>query len=281
MSDLYDNRACFLGEGPLWHPERKDLFWFDIMNKKMMTKTQEWHFDTYVSAAGWVSQDQLVVASADALSLFDISTGKLDTLTALEADNPITRSNDGRADPMGGFWIGTMGLNLEKGAGAIYRYFRGEVRCLFPNISISNSICFSPDGLWAYFADTPDKTINRVALDEDGWPKRDPEVVVDLRQTDLNPDGSVVDAEGNIWNAQWGAHRVACYAPDGALIRFVEFPPAHTSCPAFGGENLTDLFVTSAQEHISADAVKANPSHGQTFVARNVAQGQAEHRVIL
>lgn len=181
---IFDHIQCQLGEGPLWHPERKELFWFDILGHRLHTKGQHWQFDTFVSAAGWVDGDTLLIASARALHRFNIATGDYDDICTLEADNPITRSNDGRADPQGGFWIGTMGKNAESNAGAIYRYFKGELRQLFAPITISNAICFAPDGKTAYFTDTPRQQIMRLNLDRDGWPNSAPVLHIDLTGTD-------------------------------------------------------------------------------------------------
>ena len=165
---IYDATKCALGEGPLWHPARKQLFWFDILGKRLHTTDHCWDFDTYVSAAGWIDHDTLIVASAKGLHRFDIKTGDHSLLCHLENDNPVTRSNDGRADPQGGFWIGTMGINAEMGAGSIYRYYKGCVRNLYTNLQITNSICFAPAGDTAFFTDTNTQMIMSVALDADG-----------------------------------------------------------------------------------------------------------------
>ncbi len=175
MSEVFDNRICQLGEGPLWHPIRNQLFWFDILEKKLLTRTgavqQYWQFDEYVSAAGWVDETTLLVASQTGLWRFDLETAERDTIVALEADNLMTRSNDGRADPQGGFWIGTMGIEAEFHAGAIYRYFNGELRKLVSNVSIPNAICFTPDGTTAFYTDTSTRKIMTWSLDGvTGWP---------------------------------------------------------------------------------------------------------------
>ncbi len=272
---IFDDTQCQLGEGPLWHPIRQQLFWFDILGRRLHTKAEHWQFDTYVSAAGWIDDTSLLIATDTALRHFDLTTGDHYVLTPLEADNPFTRSNDGRADPQGGFWIGTMGIDAEDDAGAIYRYYRGELRQLFAPITISNAICFSPDGTTAYFTDTPTQKIMRVTLDAEGWPKNDPQVHIDLTGTDFRPDGAVVDASGNLWNAQWGVGRIAGYNPQGAFIESYSFAAAQTSCPAFGGSDLTTLYCTSA-----AVGVKG-PEQGKTFAVQTRYKGQAEHQVIL
>ena len=280
---IFDNRPCDLGEGPLWHPLRNQLFWFDITGQRMLSvekgEARQWRFPEMVSAAGWVDRDMLLIAGERDLFLFDVETEETQSLVELESDNRVTRSNDGRADPQGGFWIGTMGKQAEPGAGAIYRYFKGELRKLYGGITISNAICFAPDGKTAHFTDTVTKKVMRLALDAQGWPAGQPEVFLDLTADPSGPDGAVVDAAGLLWLAQWGAGRVSAFAPDGSLVRQVTFDAPHTSCPAFGGPGLTTLYCTSALQGMEAAARAAHPHAGMTFAAAGIAPGQAEHRV--
>ncbi len=282
---IHDHRRCELGEGPLWHPVREQLFWFDILNNKLLTQDaagpREWLFDRRVSAAGWISRDDLLIATETGLIRFDLETGAQSALGMIEADRPETRSNDGRADPQGGFWIGTMGKKAEAGAGAIYRYYRGEIRRLFNGISISNSICFAPSGRLAHFSDTLSGKVMRVWLDADGWPVGAPETFLDLTAEGLNPDGAVVDASGVLWLAQWGAARVAAYSPDGSFLRAIDLEAPHSSCPAFGGPDLTTLFCTSAMQDMDAAARAKYPQAGMVFAFSDVAKGQSEHQVII
>lgn len=285
MSPIFDDTPCLLGEGPLWHPEREQLFWFDILNRRLLTRTgddtRQWDFAEMVSAAGWTGRDTLLIASETALLQVNLETGARDRVALLEADNPVTRSNDGRADPYGGFWIGTMGKAANPGAGAIWRYYRGEVRKLFGPLTITNAICFTPDGRHACFADTAQGKVWRVALDVQGWPKGDPVQFLNLMAEGLNPDGAVFDAAGTFWVAQWGASRVAAYAPDGRFLRAISFDAPHTSCPAFGGANLTTLYCTTARQGLTEADLAANPHSGMTFNAASGTRGQREHKVIL
>lgn len=286
MADIFDSRACTLGEGPLWHPLRQQFFWFDILERKLCSRNeegpQEWQFDEYVSAAGWVDESRLLIASQTQLFTFDLDIGEQTYVAPLESENPVTRSNDGRADPYGGFWIGTMGIESEPGAGAIYRYYRGEVRRLYTNITVANSICFSPDGLYAYYTDSRRYKIRRQPLEtQDGWPKGPAEDWIDLSAQGPSPDGSVVDAKGNLWNAQWGAGQVACYDPDGRFVEALAVGASLATCPAFGGPDGTDMLITSARTGLTEEELAKDPLAGQTFLIKGLTKGQQEHQVIL
>lgn len=281
--EVFDPRISDLGEGPLWHPERNELFWFDINKHRLLADgDRSWQFDEYVSAAGWVDKSQLLVASESALTLFDVGTGASQKVCPLDAEDPTTRSNDGRADPYGGFWIGTMPKGDRVPSGRIFRYYRGEVRTLVENITISNSICFSPDGMWAYWTDTGKSPIWKQRLDpKDGWPIGDPIEFADPAPDGWRPDGSVVDADGNLWSAQYGGFRVACYAPDGTFKEEIKLPARAPTCPAFGGPKLDRLFITTATQKMDAETLAQHPDNGRTLVIDGVGPGQAEHRVIL
>ena len=281
MSEVFDATRCELGEGPLWHPGRNQFLWFDINKFQLLIRegkdARVVQFEEHVSAAGWVDDASILIASESRLFLFNLDTESSEDVEGLEPDDPSTRSNDGRADPWGGFWIGTMSKDHAPKAGAIYRYYKGELRVLYPGISIPNAMCFSPDRKYAYFADTVDKRIMRQSLEPDrGWPTGEPEVFVDTSGAGLNPDGAVVDAAGNVWCAMFNAGKVVAYAPDGSVVQEVAFDAPQTTCPAFGDPNLTTLFCTSAARAMPKDDGKP---HGAVFAAHDVARGQAEHRV--
>jgi sugar lactone lactonase YvrE len=282
---VFDDRACSLGEGPLWHPERQQLYWFDILGKRLLTRDasgpSDWAFDRHVSAAGWIDRDTLLIATDTDLIQFDVNTGAQAHVIALEADNPITRCNDGRADPQGGFWIGTMGTSAQTGAGSLYRYYKGEMRQLAQDLTIPNSTCFAPDGQTAFFADTQQRLVWKISLDADGWPDGDWAVFLDHRASGLNPDGAVVDAQGRFWCAEWGASRVACYDPSGVFVSAIDLPVPQPSCPAFGGADRSTLFVTTARQGDPVDAEDASALSGQTLCVPVPTRGQAEHRVVL
>ncbi|MEL6966494.1 MAG: SMP-30/gluconolactonase/LRE family protein [Pseudomonadota bacterium] len=279
--------ACTLGEGPLWHPGRHELFWFDIPHGTLYsakadgTMVGEWSFGEAASACGWLDHDRMVVATASGLRDFNITTGAHTGLVDIEADNPVTRSNDGRIGPDGAFWIGTMGHHLERRAGAYYRYARGTLTKLFDEVTVPNATCFSPDGRIAYLADTARRLIWRWALAEDGAPVGDKEVHINLKDEGLNPDGAVCDAEGYLWNAQWGASRVARYDPKGQFVSAIDLPASQITCPAFGGEDLKTLFVTSARENLTAEHLVQEPDAGRTFAIEVDVPGIPENRAVL
>ncbi|MDB5657868.1 MAG: gluconolactonase [Cypionkella sp.] len=282
---IFDPRLCELGEGPLWHPIREQMFWFDINNQKLLSQDRdgprEWRFPEIVSAAGWVSDDVLLIAGERDLFLFDLETEEVETLCLLEQDKPKNRPNDGRADPNGGFWIGTMAKDEAIGAGAIYRYYRGELRKLFSGISIPNAICFPPGGGFAHYADTVTQKVMKVRLDAEGWPNGTPEVFLDLASEGHYPDGAVIDANGVMWLAQWGASRVAAYDTQGNFLRAIGVDAPQTTCPAFAGPQLSALVVTSARKNLDAAALQAAPLSGATFVIEGASRGQYEHQVII
>ena len=285
MAAVFDDRPCGLGEGALWHPERAQLFWFDIIGGKLLSRRGEarfeWEFAEMVSAAGWVDHDRLLIASESSLFLFDLETERAREVVPLEADNMETRSNDGRADLLGGFWIGTMGRNAEAEAGAIYRYFRGQLRRIYAGLTVPNAICFAPDGQTAYFTDSRSRQLMAQPLGPEGWPEGAPRLLIDFTAEGLIPDGAVTDADGNLWIAQWGAGRVAVHRPDGAFLRAIPVGARKTSCPALGGPGFDTLFVTTARGDYDAEELAADPLAGQVFAAPAGAVGRPEIRVRL
>lgn len=281
---VFDSTRCKLGEGPLWHPERGELFWFDILASTMHSSDgkqhQSWAMPEMCSAAGWVDQDTLLVAGQTALYRFDIASRALEHLLPLEADNPITRSNDGRADPWGGFCIGTMGLEAEPGAGSIYRYYKGELKRLFTDITITNSICFDRARGCAYYVDSEKGIVWRQPVDAAGWPQGEAARFLDHSGESYGVDGAVIDAEGNFCCALWGAGRLQRYAPSGELLSSVDLPAQFPTCPAFIGECYERVAVTSAWvDH--GDKAQAMPAEGATYLIDGWAQGLPEPVVLL
>ena len=276
-----------LGEGPLWHPGRQRLFWFSILEGVLHacasdgSDHREWALGERASAAGIVDDDALLVATETGLWRLDLNAGTKSPVVPLEADDPRTRSNDGRAAPDGSFWIGTMGRDAEDSLGAIYRYDAAAdppLASVRRRVTIPNAICFAPDGASAYLSDTSEGMIRRVALDG-GSPVGEAEPFIDLRPAGLNPDGAVTDAEGFLWCACWGSGEVVRFSPAGERVGAIRFPAVQVSCPAFGGPDMSTLFVTTAYEHMGKD--ERGPADGAVYAVPTTVRGRAEPRVRL
>jgi sugar lactone lactonase len=273
---------CHLGEGPTYDPASDTAWWFDIREGKLFEAklgSGQVHIHPLgrmASALGRIDAERQLIVAEDGLYVRNLADGALSLYRPLEADNPATRSNDSRVHQSGTFWIGTMGRRAERGAGAIYALSRGEIVRLFPNISIPNAICFSPDGGTAYFADSAENELYRVAVDRaTGLPSGEPEML--LRQRGAGDiDGAVVDADGLIWNACWGGGCVDVYSPQGKLVRSIKVPARQASCPAFVGLGLSRLLVTSAWQDMDEAGKAADPGRGQTFLLEVGASGRAE-----
>ncbi|NDV98807.1 SMP-30/gluconolactonase/LRE family protein [Salipiger sp. PrR002] len=285
--DLFDDRTCKLGEGALWHPLRGEIFWFDITGKRLLSHhpasghTRDVPLTEMCSAAAWIDRDRMLIASETGLWEYDVTTGVFGHLVDLEKDCASTRSNDGRADPWGGFWIGTMGKQAEHKAGAIYRYADGALRTIADRISIPNAICFDRERGCGYFADTAKAHLYRVALDAAGWPAAEPELFVDFTEHGLSPDGALTDATGALWVALWGAGAVVEVSPEGVLGARHEMPAPHATCPAFGGPDFTTLYCTTATQGLGPDALAEAPLSGKLFAQLGAGQGRAEPAFIL
>lgn len=269
---VLDDTPMLLGEGPTFDPATGTAWWFNIIGRELhelhlASGRKTVHTLPFMgSALAKVSDSKQLIASDDGLFLRDTATGVLSLHAELESDMPGNRSNDGRVHPSGALWIGTMGRKAETGAGSIYHVAKGTVTTLFSDISIPNSICFSPDGATGYFVDTDVNRLMRVPLDAaTGLPTGKAELFNDSSEADGGVDGSVCDAEGHIWNARWGEGAVDRYDANGNHIARYEVPAGQTTCPAFIGPYASRLLVTSARENLDEDAIADNPQHGLTF----------------
>lgn len=283
-AELFVDSRCELGEGPFWHPLLGRLFWFDILNQTLLSADADGHlidrftFKQPVSAAAVIDRETLAIATAGAILRFDLATDTSTVLVPLEEDVPGNRSNDGRVNPAGGFWIGTMSRHggQDVGAGAVYQYRAGMLDVVLDEITIPNSICFSPDGGTAYFADTMTDTIRRCTIDPaTGLPVGEWADFVTTAGLG-SPDGSVVDAAGYLWNARWGGSCVVRHAPDGSVDRIIELPVSRVTCPAFGGDDLKTLYITSAREGMTPEELEREPLAGSVFAIRVDVPGQLE-----
>lgn len=277
-----------LGEGPIWHVGRQQLFFFDINEQTLFAVTatgeiaDSWLFNETVAAAAIVDDHTLVLATDTGLKEFDLTTGGMNRINEIEADNPATRTNDSRVHPSGAFWIGTMSRAEEAPGGSVYHYRAGQLTTLKSGISIPNATCFSPDGRLAYWADTPTKKIMQVATDPaTGLPVGEWTLFADVSDGRGYPDGAVIDSQGYLWNAKWGGSCVVRHAPDGSIDRVVEVPVSQVTCPAFGGPDLKTLFITTANKNLSAEQLAAEKVAGGLFVLEIDVAGLPEASIVL
>ncbi len=281
--DVVCDIRCELGEGPSYEPATDTLWWLDIVGRKLMARrwadgrTEVHPLPVMASAVAFDAHGRQYLATERGIERRDRATGGLTLVTPVEADDQRTRSNDARVHASGALWLGTMDRQGTGAAGAIYHVRGGQVTRLYADIAVPNSICFSPAGDVAYFADSQAKTLWRVACDPlTGLPRDEPAVLVDDTGTEGSIDGSVCDAEGVIWNARWGSARLDAYAPDGQRLRSVALPARQTTCPAFAGPKLDRLAVTSAQENMTPAERAAGPQSGMTFLVELPVRGRAE-----
>ncbi len=279
---------CVLGEGCTYDPATDTAWWFDILERTLFEAdlapglVAAHTLPLMASVLAPIDDQRQLLATESGLYVREVADGRLTLHTPLEADNAATRSNDGRVHSCGALWIGTMGRGAERGAGAIYRFHRGEVLRLYADVTIPNAICFSPDGTTAYFADSREGILHRVAIDPaNAMPIGNPEALYDHRGGLGGLDGAVVDAEGLIWNARWGGSCIDVYTPEGRRVRTIRVPAKQPSCPVFVGRNFDRLLVTTAGEGMDKEAKAADPQHGMTFVLDVGAIGRPEPRVKL
>ncbi|APG62036.1 hypothetical protein LPB140_03520 [Sphingorhabdus lutea] len=281
---IFDDRICGLGEGPLWHPLRQTLYWVDIPNRAVMSKNSQCdsiiNFDEMVSALGWIDADHLMLATETGLYKMHVDGGPRQIICPVEADTPTNRSNDGRTDPWGGFWIGTMGKSAEAGAGSIYRWYKGELRIVTKNMTVTNGICFDRPRQRAYFVDSARQIMFFVMLNSDGWPVGEPKIFMDLSEENQTIDGAITDLDGNIWAAMWEDGEVAQFSPEGKRLSTLKTFAPRTTCPAFGGPDGTDLYVTTASVGLKKTPALHVP-HGATLLFKNVVKGALEPRILL
>src|SRR3954468_23502333 len=282
---VLSEHQCRLGEGCTYDPATDTAWWFDILERTLFEAdlvsgvVSSHTLPLMASVLAFIDDNSQLLATENGLYVRDIADGRLALHVPLEADNAATRSNDGRVHPCGALWIGTMGRKAEKGAGAIYHFHRGALHRLYANISIPNAICFSPDGTTAYFTDSREGILYRVAVDpETALPAGNPATLYDHRGGAGGLDGAVVDREGLIWNARWGGSCVDVYTPEGDRVRTITVPATQPSCQVFVGRNFGRLLVTSAWEGMDEHAKTADPHHGKTFILDVGAEGRAEPR---
>ncbi len=288
-ADVWHETCHELAEGPVAHPERSSILWFDIPHGLLYERpfsggtVRQHALGVMASVAALVDRRRILIATERDLRLYDLDSRDSRAIHPFITDHPHLRSNDGRVHPSGALWISSMGKQAEPEQGAIWWFREGELRLLFERITIGNAICFGNGGRIAYFADSASRTIWRVTTDpETGLPTGDPAVFKRFADSEGEPDGAIVDADGRLWSAAWGAAAVYVWNVDATLFDYHRLPVSQPTCPAFFGENLDAVVVTSAYQNLAADArLSAEPLAGALFKLRCKARGIPEPYVRL
>ncbi len=273
-----------LGEVPVWDVAEQALYWVDIENNLLQRldeagKVTRWTMPERICSFALREQGGLVVALASTLAFFDPETGHIERLPPPDHDMKRNRLNDGKCDRRGRFWVGSMDDQLRERTGGLFRLDPdGSLHQMEEGIGISNSLAWSPDDKIFYFADTMQRKIFAYDFDIETGNISNRRVFTDMADQPGNPDGSTIDIEGYLWNAQWDGWRLVRYAPDGSVERIIETPIEKPASCIFGGPDLRTLYVTSAIWDLTPERLKAQPLAGALFAVEVDVPGLPEPR---
>lgn len=266
-----------LGENALWHPEHRAIYWIDITAGQIhqynvdTQQHRQYHLPYRVGSFAFLAEQQtyqLIIAFEQGIALYHLDTQELVWLSQPEAAQIGNRFNDGRIDRCGDFWAGTMveKRHTPNQHGNLYRIdHQGKCHKLVEKILISNGLCWSPDGKLMYHADSERHCIYRYHYCQQSKTLTDKTVFANT-EPHVFPDGSTVDAEGFIWNAQWGDHSVVRYSPEGEIVEKLILPAVQPSSVAIGGPNLDWLIVTTSRVELSPQQLADYPLSGNVFI---------------
>jgi sugar lactone lactonase YvrE len=274
-----------LGESPIWNERDQALYWVDIRRPAIRRldyasgRVDSWGMPDLTGSIAFVADDRLLVALPDKIALFDLAAGALTPIAHMPERIPGHRFNDGRCDRQGRFWAGTMHNATRAPEGVLYRLDAAGLAPVLRGICIPNSLAWSPDGRTMYFADSLQYAIFAYDYDPGAGEISGKRVFAKTEPPGF-PDGSAVDAEGCLWNAEFNAGRIVRYAPDGRIDRVIPTPvPRPTSC-AFGGPNLDILYITTTSQHMTQEEREAMPLAGSLLAVEPGVRGLPEPRFI-
>lgn len=288
---------CGLGESPFWHPGEGALYWVDIPGRALhrwapaaggaASRHRRWDLPSEPGSVAPLPGGRLLVAMRDGLFRFDPGQGTRERLAAPPYDPALERFNDGRADPQGRFWVGTLYEPRQPPRAALYRWDGARLERVAGGVTVSNGLAFAPDGRTLYWADT---TAHRIdALDFDGQDgslsNRRPFAQFRTREQceaagrpyGGRPDGAAVDAEGFYWVAMYEGGRLLRLAHDGSVLQELPLPLRCPTMPCFGGADLRTLYVTSARAKRPAEELAALPLSGCVLATRVAVPGLPVH----
>jgi sugar lactone lactonase YvrE len=275
---------AIVGESPLWHSQERRLYWVDIQGKKVhrfdpeSARNETFNLPEIVTCLAFRRNGGLLMTLRKNFAFFDPGSGKLEILTAVEADKPNNRFNDGRVDPHGRFWAGTMGdPGWNQPVGSLYRFDPDQtVTPMCSRVICSNGTAWSPDGRTMYYMESFRYSIFAYDFDSATGSLTNRRTFAEIdRELGAFPDGLCVDAEGYVWSNEVGIGRVVRYDPAGRIERQIRLPvPRAVGC-TFGGEGLNTLFITSARETMTRQQLQNAPLSGSVFAVNPGVRGLA------
>ncbi len=283
---VLDSRAE-LGEGPIWDDQRQLLYWVDILGNSLHAfdpSGREHQSYDIGQPVGTVvpthDPARVMLALQHGFAAYDLTEQKLTQWHDPEAHLPENRFNDGKCDPAGRFWAGTMGRSGEERRGSLYcLHADGMVSKMLGNIGISNGLAWSLDGSTMYYIDSNTAAVQAFDFEMETGGISNGRVIIRIPPSMGTPDGMTIDAEGMLWIALWGGGRVGRWHPaDGQLLESVTCPVSQTSACAFGGPALDTLYITSARAGLTVEQIAREPFAGGLFATKPGCQGLPAYR---
>lgn len=264
-----------LGEGSIWDARRRRLLWVDIVAGQVHVydpadgSDQVYEVGQPVGTVVPRRSGGLMLAVEHGFASYDLATGELTLLHDPEPDRPDNRFNDGKCDPAGRFWAGTMSGDRTPVA-ALYRMDTDHtVQCMLDGVTVSNGIVWSHDRSTMYYIDTPTRRVDAFDFDLASGRIANRRPVITVPDELGKPDGMTIDAEDNLWIAMWDGGQVTHWnAKTGRLEQRIPIPAQRVTSCAFGGENLDELYVTTARFGLSESELRDQPQAGGLFRVR-------------
>jgi len=266
------NTHAQLGEGPLWSMKEQALYWVDILGHRLhryssLEGQRTWQFDGEVSAlAERAEVGGFVITRRHGFACFNPQTEELVPLAQVETDLPGNRFNDGKCDSRGRFWAGTMDFDAQRPTGSLYRLTPDlAFKRMDTDYIVTNGPAWSADNRTLYHNDSVNGRVYAFDFDPDTGEIANKRLFLQFGKEDGSPDGMTTDAEGGLWIAHWGAGKLTRRDAKGNILRTVELPCSQVSSCAFGGPNLTTLYITTAAVGLSAQQLEREPLAGGLF----------------
>jgi sugar lactone lactonase YvrE len=266
-----------LGEGPIWDARENVLWWIDINECRLhrfdpATKNNTtYDIGQRVGTVVPRASGGLMLAVQNGFAAYDPATQQLTMIADPEAHLPTNRFNDGKCDPAGRFWAGTLQLVEEDmTAGSLYcLYPDGRIERRVSEVGISNGIVWTSDKKTMYFIDSPTRRVDAFDYDNATGEIRNRRTAIALPEGIGYPDGMSIDAEDKLWVALWAGWGVARFDPlTGELLDKIDVQASQVTACAFGGPELKDLYITTARRDLNSTALKDQPAAGGLFHVR-------------